>query len=48
MGIADLALRFGIALLIGVLIGVEREYARLREEVKSFAGVRTFQLIELI
>ena len=48
MGIADLALRYGIALLIGVLIGVEREYARLKEEVKSFAGVRTFPLIALL
>lgn len=48
VGIADLALRFGIALQIGVLIGVEREYARLREEVKSFAGVRTFPLIALL
>ena len=48
MDIADLALRYGIALLIGVLIGVEREYARLKEEVKSFAGVRTFPLIALL
>ena len=48
MEIADLALRYGIALLIGVLIGVEREYARLKEDVKSFAGVRTFPLIALL
>jgi uncharacterized membrane protein (DUF4010 family) len=41
-------LRFGTALLIGVLIGAEREYARLREDVKSFAGVRTFPLIALL
>jgi uncharacterized membrane protein (DUF4010 family) len=45
---ADLVLRFGIALLIGVLIGLEREYARLKEEVKAFAGVRTFPLIALL
>ena len=44
----ELALRFGIALLIGVLIGLEREFARLKEEVKSFAGVRTFPLIALL
>ncbi len=44
----ELMLRFGIALLIGVLIGLEREFARLREEVKSFAGVRTFPLIALL
>jgi hypothetical protein len=47
METAELALRYGIALLIGILIGVEREYARLKEEVKSFAGVRTFPLIAL-
>lgn len=45
---AELALRFGIALFIGVLIGLEREYARLKEEVKAFAGVRTFPLIALL
>jgi uncharacterized membrane protein (DUF4010 family) len=44
----ELLLRFGIALLIGVLIGLEREYARLREEVRTFAGVRTFPLIALL
>jgi uncharacterized membrane protein (DUF4010 family) len=45
---SELILRFGIALLIGVLIGLEREYARLKEEVKAFAGVRTFPLIGLL
>lgn len=48
METADLALRYGIALLTGVLIGAEREFARLKEEVKSFAGVRTFPLIALL
>jgi uncharacterized membrane protein (DUF4010 family) len=41
-------LRFGTALLIGLLIGAEREFARLKEDVKSFAGVRTFPLISLL
>jgi uncharacterized membrane protein (DUF4010 family) len=41
-------LRFGTALLIGILIGAEREFARLKEDVKSFAGVRTFPLISLL
>jgi uncharacterized membrane protein (DUF4010 family) len=45
---SELILRFGIALLIGVLIGLEREYARLKEEIKAFAGVRTFPLIALM
>jgi uncharacterized membrane protein (DUF4010 family) len=44
----ELLLRFGIALLIGILIGLEREYARLKEEVRAFAGVRTFPLIALL
>lgn len=46
----DLALfwRFAAALLVGVLVGIEREHARLREEVKSFAGMRTFPLIALL
>ena len=44
----ELILRFAIALLIGVLIGLEREYARLKEDVKAFAGVRTFPLIALL
>jgi uncharacterized membrane protein (DUF4010 family) len=43
-----LLLRFGTALLIGILIGAEREFARLKEDVKSFAGVRTFPLISLM
>ena len=32
----------------GVLIGLEREHARLQEEIKAFAGVRTFPLIALL
>ena len=40
--------RFGIALLVGVLIGLEREYSRLKEEVHAFAGIRTFPLIALL
>jgi uncharacterized membrane protein (DUF4010 family) len=40
--------RFGIALLVGALIGLEREYSRLREEGHAFAGIRTFPLIALL
>lgn len=42
--------RFGVALFIGILVGLQREYAHdLDEETgrKSFAGVRTFALIGL-
>lgn len=48
MELSELVLRFGIALLIGVLIGLEREYTRLKEEVRTFAGVRTFPLIAVL
>lgn len=40
-----LALRFGAALGLGILLGLERERTRQRE--KSFAGVRTIGLIAL-
>jgi uncharacterized membrane protein (DUF4010 family) len=44
----ELVASFGIALFIGVLIGLEREYARQKEEAKAFAGIRTFPLIALL
>ena len=44
----ELVARFGIALFIGVLIGLEREFAHLKEEGKAFAGIRTFPLIALL
>jgi uncharacterized membrane protein (DUF4010 family) len=44
----ELVARFGIALFIGVLIGLEREFARQKEEVRAFAGIRTFPLIALL
>ncbi len=48
MELADLALHYGIALLIGLLIGLEREHARMRDKVVSFAGIRTMPLIALL
>ena len=42
----DLALRFGAALGIGLLLGLERERAK-DESDQSFGGVRTFALITL-
>jgi uncharacterized membrane protein (DUF4010 family) len=41
----ELALRFAVALAIGVLIGLERE--RSKPATGGFAGVRTFALISL-
>lgn len=44
----DIFLRFGAALLIGVLIGLQREHADSSEDHKLFAGIRTFALISLL
>jgi uncharacterized membrane protein (DUF4010 family) len=43
----DLILRFGSALLIGVLIGLQREYAYGDPSGGLFAGARTFALMSL-
>lgn len=40
--------RFFIALLIGSLIGLEREFIQQKEEAPDFAGIRTFSLISLL
>jgi uncharacterized membrane protein (DUF4010 family) len=40
-------LRLGVALLVGFLIGLDRERAEARKHVDLFAGVRTFPLIAL-
>ncbi len=39
--------RFAIALALGALIGLEREYARYKERGHLYAGIRTFPLITL-
>jgi len=41
-------LRFLVALLIGALIGLEREYVQQKEDTPDFAGIRTFTLISLL
>ncbi|MBI2668843.1 MgtC/SapB family protein [Candidatus Woesearchaeota archaeon] len=38
---------FGIALALGALIGLEREYARYKRIGHAYAGIRTFPLISL-
>ena len=50
MGPLDLLYRFGIALGIGLLVGLQRQHAhRGREsEEETFAGVRTFPLLALL
>ena len=42
--LTELFQRFGIALALGLLIGVERE----TEKSQAFAGIRTFPLIALM
>ena len=39
---------FLIALALGALIGLEREYARYKKKGHDFAGIRTFPLITLL
>ncbi|MCS6806149.1 MAG: MgtC/SapB family protein [Acidobacteriota bacterium] len=43
----ELFYRFGVALFIGLLIGLQRQYSRERSEHEMSAGVRTFTLIAL-
>lgn len=40
--------RFGAALLIGALVGLEREYIQQRSGDAEFAGIRTFALLALL
>lgn len=40
--------RFGAALLVGALVGLEREYVQQRSDQINFAGIRTFSLISLL
>ena len=45
---ADLFLRFGIALAIGFMIWLQREYAFREKQLDLLAGERTFALIALV
>ncbi len=47
MSDADLFYRFGIALAIGFLVGLQREFSHRGTEQPAFAGVRTFALLSL-
>lgn len=40
--------RFGAALLIGALLGLEREFFQQKKDAPDFAGIRTFSLIALL
>lgn len=43
----ELFYRVGVALVIGILVGLQREYARAGDGTEEFAGVRTFALFGL-
>ena len=38
---------FGVALLLGLIVGLEREFQHQKEKATDFAGIRTFILISL-
>lgn len=40
--------RFAVALSIGALVGLEREFAQQKEGEPDFAGIRTFSLVALL
>jgi uncharacterized membrane protein (DUF4010 family) len=44
----DLFFRFGVALILGILVGLQREFAFEETDEGLFAGVRTFALIGLL
>ncbi len=44
----QLTLNFIIALLLGVLIGLEREYSQVKYKHRKYGGIRTFSLIALL
>ena len=47
MSDADLFYRFGIALAIGFLVGLQREFSYRKAQAPASAGVRTFSLLSL-
>lgn len=48
MDFAELMARFGTALGAGLLVGLQRQYAKMQEADDLFAGTRTFALIALV
>ena len=40
--------RFGVSLLLGAMLGMEREFIQQKEGSQDFAGIRTFSLIALL
>ena len=44
----DFFIRLFVAVGIGFLIGLEREYSSISNKIESFAGIRTFTFVVLL
>ena len=47
-GTVEILTRFLVALGLGVLVGLEREYTQAKRKVPGYGGIRTFPLIALL
>jgi uncharacterized membrane protein (DUF4010 family) len=45
---SELFYRFGVALVLGILVGLERQYSQAGETEQYFGGIRTFAFISLL
>ncbi|HID62112.1 MAG TPA: DUF4010 domain-containing protein [Anaerolineae bacterium] len=45
---SELFYKFGVALVLGILVGLERQYAQAGETEQHFGGIRTFAFISLL
>ncbi|MBU0494004.1 MAG: MgtC/SapB family protein [Chloroflexi bacterium] len=48
LSLSELFMRFGVALLLGILVGLEREHAMLEAKTRHYGGLRTFALVALL
>lgn len=48
MDLQNIFLKFALALGVGILVGLQREYAQYQEDRELGAGIRTFALIGLV
>ena len=44
----DFIIRLSVAIGIGILIGLERQYSAMKEDSKNYAGIRTFVFLVLL
>ncbi len=48
LSVRDFFLRLAVTLGIGIVVGLEREYASVRDNQRNLAGVRSFTLVALL